>query len=136
MTRQILDRKHLGEAIRRRRRKLRWTQKKLAKEAGLNSTTMSKYENGHSQVGKENLKKISEALRCSPDQLLKEAWEISEEEATSLARPSGPESAPDTLLANGFPQAELESIYDEYALERKKYFVKAWRILFDAMSRK
>jgi transcriptional regulator with XRE-family HTH domain len=136
MTREIFDRKHLGEAIRRRRRKLRWTQKRLALEAGLNATTLSKYESGHSKAGKDNLKKISAALRCSPEQLLKEAWEVSEEESVSRMVPANPEEAAGALATNGFPQAELESLYDEYALERKKYFVRAWRVLFDALSRR
>jgi transcriptional regulator with XRE-family HTH domain len=136
MKRQVFDLKHLGEAIRRRRRKLRWTQKKLAKEAGLNATTLSKYENGHAQVGKNNLKKISEPLRCSPDQLLKEAWEISEEEAAAAAEPSEDRKIKLPSTPAGFPQAELETLYDEYALDRKRLYVKTCQLLFDALRKR
>ena len=122
MKREILHRRHLGEALARRRRKAGWAQKKLAEESGVNSTSISKYERGNARIGKENLKKLCGVLGCSPEQFLQEAWKISEE------------GHPREQASNvTFPEAELARIYDEAKAEEKRFFLKAWRVIFEAM---
>jgi transcriptional regulator with XRE-family HTH domain len=123
MKREVINPRHVGEAILRLRRRAGWTQEDLAEKTGINPTSISKYERGKSPLGKVNFKKLCAALGCSPEQFLHQVWEISEEE--------GDDRSISTAV---FPEAELERIYDESATERKNLYMRTCRALFDALS--
>jgi transcriptional regulator with XRE-family HTH domain len=123
MKREVLNPRHVGQAILRLRRRADWTQEELAQKTGINPTSISKYERGKSPLGKINFKKLSAALGCSPEQFLHQVWEISEEEGDTRS-----------VSTAAFPQAELERIYDESAVERKNLYMKTCRALFEALS--
>jgi transcriptional regulator with XRE-family HTH domain len=122
MKREVLDPRHVGEAILRLRRRADWTQEELAEKTGINPASISRYERGRSSVGKINFKKLCAAFGCSPEQLLNHAWEVSEEESDDRS-----------VATVEFPAAELERIYDESAGERKSLYMRTCRALFDAI---
>ena len=115
--------KHVGEAIRRLRKKAGLNQEQLAQRTGINASSISRYERGKNQVGKTNLKKLCAILDCPPERLFKDAWEISEETSDG-GRP---------ISTAAFPAAELERIYDESAGEWKSLYLRTCRALFDAI---
>lgn len=50
-----------------------WSQKRLAKESGVDAATVSRYLRGGTTPRVENIGKIAEALDLDPTELLKEA---------------------------------------------------------------
>lgn len=60
-----------GEIIRWQRRKKEWSQEKLAEEAKLDPKTIIQIEGGKRNPTLKTLQKISNALKISLDQLLK-----------------------------------------------------------------
>ncbi|HEX9940760.1 MAG TPA: helix-turn-helix transcriptional regulator [Thermoanaerobaculia bacterium] len=127
MKSEILDPEYVGEAIIRRRRKAGLTQKRLAEEAGIHPSLMSRYESGETRIGRTNLKKICNVLHCSPEELLSDAWQISESGGASTESASGVESPA------VFPEAELEKAYDESFTDHKRLYLKTCRVLFEAL---
>lgn len=123
MKRKVWNPQHIGETILWLRRRAGWTQEELAEKTGINPTSISKYERGKAPLGKINFKKLCAAFGCSPEQFLHHMWEISEKMS----------DAPSAATAV-FPEAELERIYDESALERKNLYMRTCRALFDALS--
>ncbi|MCB1764496.1 MAG: helix-turn-helix transcriptional regulator [Candidatus Competibacteraceae bacterium] len=61
----------IGHAIVVRRAMLRMTQSKLARLAGIHQSYISMIENGERPLTDELLQKISIALNCKPEELLK-----------------------------------------------------------------
>jgi transcriptional regulator with XRE-family HTH domain len=123
MKREVWNPQHIGETILWLRRRAGWTQEELAEKTGINPTSISKYERGKAPLGKINFKKLCSAFGCSPEQFLHHMWEISEKMS----------HAPSAATAV-FPEAELERIYDESAMERKNLYMRTCRALFDALS--
>jgi transcriptional regulator with XRE-family HTH domain len=60
-----------GKAVRRRRKKLDWSQEKLAEHAGLHWTYIGRIERGKQNISLANVGKIARALRTTPEKLLK-----------------------------------------------------------------
>jgi transcriptional regulator with XRE-family HTH domain len=123
MKREVWNPRHVGEAILRLRRKAGWTQERLAEKTGIHPSSISRYEGGRSSLGKTNIKKVCAAFDCSPEQFLQQVWEISEEENETRS-----------VSTAVFPEAELERIYDESAMEGKSLYMRTCRALFDALS--
>ena len=123
MKREVWNPRHVGQAILRLRRRADWKQEELAKKTGISPTSISRYERGKMPLGKGNFKKLCAAFGCSPEQFLQQVWEISEEEGDNRS-----------VSTAVFPEAELERIYDESAMERKNLYMRTCRALFDALS--
>ncbi len=119
--RTVLPPKDVGEALLRFRRKAELTQEELSQRTGVNVSSISRYELGKDRIGTVNLKKLCKALSCSPEDFLKYAWTISQEEIGG-ARP---------VAKAEFPAAELERIYDEFASLGKSLFMETCRAVFD-----
>ena len=125
---EVLADEYVGEVLFRLRHKAGLTQKALAEKAGIDPTSISKYESGENRLGKKNLKKLCEALGYSPKQFIHDTWDLSEAEASSHETiESGPAAA--------FPQSELERIYEESAGDAKRLYLSTCRALFDALWR-
>jgi len=60
-----------GKAVRRRRKKLGWSQEKLAKESGLHWTYIGRIERGKQNISLGNVGKVARALRTTLEKLLK-----------------------------------------------------------------
>jgi transcriptional regulator with XRE-family HTH domain len=60
-----------GKAVRRRRKKLGWSQEKLAEVAGLHWTYLGRIERGRQNISLANIGKIARALKITPEKLLK-----------------------------------------------------------------
>jgi transcriptional regulator with XRE-family HTH domain len=60
-----------GKAVRRRRKKLGWSQEKLAELSGLHWTYVGRIERGKQNISLANVGKIARALRATPEKLLK-----------------------------------------------------------------
>ena len=58
------------DRLRKAREELGWSQRELARRAGVNDTLVSRYENGLSEPSATNVRLIAEALRLSIDYLL------------------------------------------------------------------
>jgi transcriptional regulator with XRE-family HTH domain len=63
----------LGEAIRRRRLVLSWSQEALADYTGIDRSHMGKIERGERNVTFLNILRISQAIHCKPSDLLADA---------------------------------------------------------------
>lgn len=61
---------HFGSVVRSTRKKLNITQEELASLAGINQSHMGAIERGTKSAGLTTVARISEALGCSPAQLL------------------------------------------------------------------
>lgn len=61
----------LGQRIKKRRNDLNFTQDILAQKAGISKGFLSDIENGKRNIGAETLLKISDALGCSLDFIMK-----------------------------------------------------------------
>ena len=59
-----------GERIKSRRTELNYTQRDLAKRAGVSHVAISKWESDDNEPAGRNLFQLSKALRCSPTWLL------------------------------------------------------------------
>lgn len=62
--------KKLGKEIRKRRKVLRWSQEKLADEAGVTFKQVSRIERGLANPSTTTLVRIAAALKGTPDDLL------------------------------------------------------------------
>jgi len=60
-----------GKAVRRRRKKLGWSQEKLAEHAGLHWTYIGRIERGKQNISLANVGKICRALKVSVEKLFK-----------------------------------------------------------------
>jgi transcriptional regulator with XRE-family HTH domain len=127
MESEIVNPKHLGEVIVRRRRRLGLTQKALAEKAGISPSLMCRYEQGTTRIGKANFRRVSGALEWTPQTLLAETWQVSEAENASA------EPAAKAEPVAVFPEAEFEKIYDESLSDGKKLYLRTCRALFDAL---
>lgn len=67
------DLARLGEAIRRRRLELSWSQEALADYAGIDRSHMGKIERGERNVTFLNILRIAQAIQCKPSDLLVDA---------------------------------------------------------------
>ena len=63
----------LGEAVRRRRQDLSWSQEALADYAGIDRSHMGKIERGERNVTFLNILRIAKAIQCKPSDLLVDA---------------------------------------------------------------
>ncbi len=59
-----------GKNVRKRRLELKFSQEKLAEEAGLHFTYVSSVERGERNIALENIYVLAEALQCSAKDLL------------------------------------------------------------------
>lgn len=66
----------LGRFIAARRRSMRLTQKELAKQVGVSKSAIAKWETDGGIPERDNLKKLSEAMNVSVDDLLRMANDI------------------------------------------------------------
>lgn len=60
----------LGKQIERLRKKLGFSQESLAEEAGLNLRTIQRIENGETIPRADSLKRITQALKVTPDEIM------------------------------------------------------------------
>jgi len=63
--------KQLGQKIKKLRLQANYSQEKLASKAKLHRTYISDIERGERNVSVENIKKIADALKVDPSELLK-----------------------------------------------------------------
>lgn len=63
----------LGEAIRRRRLELSWSQEALADYAEIDRSHMGKIERGERNVTFLNILRIARAIECKPSELMADA---------------------------------------------------------------
>ena len=63
----------LGDAVRRRRQDLSWSQEALADYAGIDRSHMGKIERGERNVTFLNILRIAKAIKCKPSDLLVDA---------------------------------------------------------------
>jgi transcriptional regulator with XRE-family HTH domain len=63
----------LGEAIRRRRLELSWSQEALADYAEIDRSHMGKIERGERNVTFMNILRIARAIECKPSELMADA---------------------------------------------------------------
>ncbi len=61
-----------GEAVRRARRSLRWTQRRLSQESNVNQDTISRLERGLQSAHGPTIERIGLALGIDPDELVDE----------------------------------------------------------------
>lgn len=62
----------LGKTIRKHRERLKWSQEKLAEEAGLHWTYIGGIERGERNVAIRNIVKIARAMKVKPSALLRD----------------------------------------------------------------
>jgi len=60
-----------GKAVRRRRKKLGWSQEKLAEHAGLRWTYIGRIERGKQNISLANVGKLARALKITPEKMFK-----------------------------------------------------------------
>jgi transcriptional regulator with XRE-family HTH domain len=60
-----------GKAVRRRRKKLGWSQEKLAEHAGLHWTYIGRIERGKQNISLANVGKLARALKVDVGRLFK-----------------------------------------------------------------
>lgn len=63
-------RRQVGANLRRLRSQMKWSQSKLAEQAGLNRSYLSMVENGRRNISLDNLVSLALALRVEPVVLL------------------------------------------------------------------
>ena len=63
----------IGEKIREKRQRMRYTLEKLANEVGVTSSTILKYENGSINIPSDKIEKLAIALKTTPAYLM--GWE-------------------------------------------------------------
>ena len=66
-----------GGVLRAKRLSAGWTQKELARDAGLPEMTISHYETGRRYPSLSNIVALADSLRCSVDELLSRGGEAS-----------------------------------------------------------
>jgi transcriptional regulator with XRE-family HTH domain len=62
MSQKIVKTGEIGTAIRKRRKKLGWSQEQLAEKAGVTFQQMQRYENGSTMLNVENVQRIADIL--------------------------------------------------------------------------
>jgi len=62
----------VGKTIRKHRERLKWSQEKLAEEAGLHWTYIGGIERGERNVAIKNIVKIARAMQVKPGALLRD----------------------------------------------------------------
>lgn len=71
ITDQMFINVQFGKAVRLRRRKLGWSQEKLAEHAGLHWTYIGRIERGKQNISLANVGKICKALRTTVEKMFK-----------------------------------------------------------------
>lgn len=71
-----MQKKMIAYRIKERRKELNLTQKELSEKIGISRATLSDYESGSKVPSLENFIKLSRELKCTPNDLLKDYFDI------------------------------------------------------------
>ncbi len=84
---------HVGDVVRKLRQAHQWTQKELARRAGVHHNTIVRLEDGDEGVQGRTLKQVADALGVTP----KELWTLVPSEPLTLreTQPADASAAPD-----------------------------------------
>ncbi len=64
------DRPSIGQRVRKERERRVWSQSDLARESGVQKTTISRIENGHHEPRQDTVRRLAGALGVEPRWLL------------------------------------------------------------------
>lgn len=72
----MLNKNLLAKRIKERRKELNFTQKDLSEKIGISRATLCDYESGSKVPSLDNFIKLSRELSCTPNDLLKDYFDI------------------------------------------------------------